>query len=31
MAVVASRIHGFSGREISKLFTSLQTCLDCLK
>jgi len=25
MATVASRIHGFSGREISKLFTSLQT------
>jgi len=25
MAIVASRINGFSGREISKLFTSLQT------
>eukprot|EP00931_Biecheleriopsis_adriatica_P066580 TRINITY_DN40902_c0_g1_i1.p1 TRINITY_DN40902_c0_g1~~TRINITY_DN40902_c0_g1_i1.p1 ORF type:complete len:811 (-),score=226.07 TRINITY_DN40902_c0_g1_i1:197-2629(-) len=25
MGVVAERIHGFSGREISKLFTSLQT------
>lgn len=25
MAIVADRIHGFSGREISKLFTSLQT------
>ncbi|CAJ1337281.1 unnamed protein product [Effrenium voratum] len=25
MAIVATRIHGFSGREISKLFTSLQT------